>query len=831
MVKFVGISVIALLCTLITYAASVQVHLSGIVMDEDGAPVPFATLYIEDTTTGTSTNASGEFVLITPKTANTLLIRAVGYKQVRHQISSSGTENLQIILEKEIYEIEQVVIQRGEDPAYAIIRKAIAQRSNHLGNTPAHTAKVYIKGVQRLLKAPEKFLGIDIEKIGNELGLDSNRTGIIYLSESESLITSSPPKLFKEEMISSKFAGNNRSFSFNRASDLQINFYENHQNIIEGLSPRPFVSPIADNALNYYRYQYLGHQEENGLSINKIRVIPRRKGEPVYQGDIYIVEDSWRIYSVNLQLTRESSINMVDTLTIRQDHIRLANEAWLPASIHFEFRGGLLGFELGGQFVAIFTDYQLRETFSKSAFRETLKIDAAVNQKDSAYWEAGRPIALSEEERLDYIKKDSLQMRRESAKYLDSLDRRTNRFKPIGFLVSGYNYRNRLGRTSLSFDSPLTSLSFNTVEGAAINYQIRYRKELDELTRKAFIIGASLRYGFVNQRFNAHLSSSFPLGSQSLVRVSAGSSVHDLNKRSGLSPLLNSVYTLFAGRNYMKLYERDFGEIQWDYALPGNVKLKISSLWENRRWLENSSTFAFISEKHQNFTPNNPFSQIVAEEDGPLFPNHRSFQTSAAVSYDFSTRYETLPTGRRYLPGPYPELTVQYTKAFNGLLGSNTNYDLLEVSLEKSGTPLGIYGVLSYQIKAGKFINKNTQLYYPDRLHFNGANYWFTDHQLSSFLLLDSYIHSTSGTALEAHAEYNLSGILTSKMPLLRKLNLQEIFGAHHLKTSEINHYLEFHAGLQWQNVRVLYGWAKGDDLQKQQLYGNRHALRIGIRF
>src|SRR5690606_28094006 len=166
-----------------------------------------------------------------------------------------------------------------------------------------YTAKVYIKGVQRLLQAPKKFLGVDIDQIGREIGLDSNRTGIVYLSESESRITVRPHDEFREEMISSKFSGNNRALSFNRAADLKLNFYENHQPIIEGLSARPFVSPIADNALSYYRYRLLGTTVENGLTIHKIEVIPRRRAEPLYQGDIYIVEDAWRIYGVNLQLT------------------------------------------------------------------------------------------------------------------------------------------------------------------------------------------------------------------------------------------------------------------------------------------------------------------------------------------------------------------------------------------------------------------------------------------------------------------------------------------------------------------------------------------------
>src|SRR5690606_9684322 len=119
-------------------------------------------------------------------------------------------------------------------------------------------------------QAPKRFLGVDIDQIGREIGLDSNRTGIVYLSESESRIMVEPPGNFREEMISSKFSGNNRAFSFNRAADLKLNFYENIQPIIDGLSPRPFVSPIADNALGYYRYRLLGTTEENDLTIHKI---------------------------------------------------------------------------------------------------------------------------------------------------------------------------------------------------------------------------------------------------------------------------------------------------------------------------------------------------------------------------------------------------------------------------------------------------------------------------------------------------------------------------------------------------------------------------------
>ena len=42
------------------------------------------------------------------------------------------------------------------------------------------------------------------------------------------------------------------------------------------LNPRGFVSPIADNALNYYNYKFLGSFFEDGKEVNTIKVIPKK---------------------------------------------------------------------------------------------------------------------------------------------------------------------------------------------------------------------------------------------------------------------------------------------------------------------------------------------------------------------------------------------------------------------------------------------------------------------------------------------------------------------------------------------------------------------------
>ena len=281
--------------------------------------------------------------------------------------------------------------------------------------------------MQKLLAAPKKFMGLNIDDLGKQLGLDSNRRGIIYLSESESKLSYQQPNQYREEMLSSKTSGNNRAFSFNRATDLKVNFYENYQSW-EGLSLRPLVSPIADDAFLYYNYKFLGNTVENGEMVNKIQVIPKRASDPVFRGNIYILEDSWRIYSTDLYLSKDNNLNFVDTLKIKQDFIPTGADGWMPASVKMEFNGGFLGFSFGGYFVAVFKNYQLEPAFEKNSFREALRITREVNKKDSTYWERSRPIPLTDEETIDYLKKETLAAKRESKPYLDSLDSKSNIF-------------------------------------------------------------------------------------------------------------------------------------------------------------------------------------------------------------------------------------------------------------------------------------------------------------------------------------------------------------------------------------------------------------------
>lgn len=801
-------------------ASAQQFTLSGKISDKDGKPVPFASVYVSGTTKGTSANIEGEYSLKLQPGDYEVVYRAVGFKQLSQKISLDKNTTFNITLTDEIYELGAVTINgSGEDPAYAIIRKAIRKRKAHLSEVKAYTCEVYIKGLQKLLAAPKKFMGADINQIGKELGLDSNRRGIVYLSESESKLSYKYPGQLHEEMVSSTFSGSNKMFSFNRASDARVNFYENLQDW-GGLSNRPLVSPISDNALFYYKYKLLGTSTENGVVINKIQVTPRRGHDPCFDGYIYIIDGSWRIYALDLYVSSRANINFVDTLRINQQFLKVDSNRWMQASNKFEMTGGLFGFRLKGYFISVYKDYDLNPTFNKREFNELLHIPQKVNKNDTAYWNAERPIPLTQEEKTDYAKKEKLAAKRDSKAYLDSLDKVTNKVKPVGLLLTGINITDRYNHAFYHFDPLIGSILFNTVEGPVLNYGFTFRKQADSLSNKLIGFGANARYGFSDHLFDANANVRLPVG-EFYLDLAGGSDVVDLNGREPIPPFINTVYTLFERENYQKLYQKKFASVTFSGRITGGWQASATAEWADRRWLPNTNTYSFFHPGSHEFTSNNPLNPA---RDIPLFPQNQSFKVTLRTTYDFSDKYETYPFGRRYLPSDYPTLGLTFTKGFKNILGSDVDYNLISADISKQDVNLGMYGKTAFFVGAGKFLNTNS-LYFPDYKQFSGNEVLFYKSGLSSFLLLDYYRFATFSEYAEAHVEHNFSGFIINKIPLIRKLKLQEIVDFNYLSTPQLRNYMELGFGFQYLAFRLMYGTSFNSG-------SNVHnGLRIGLSF
>jgi hypothetical protein len=360
------------------------------------------------------------------------------------------------------------------------------------------------------------------------------------------------------------------------------------------------------------------------------------------------------------------------------------------------------------------------------------------------------------------------------------------------------------------------------VEGFAVDYGASFTKQIDSINNRYLNVYGKVRYGFSNKLFNASGGVSFPAGPL-MLNVAGGSDVLDINTRSPISGLTNTFYSLLNRQNLQKLYQKQYASFSASARISGGWQANASAEWANRKWLPNTSSYSIFHPKGHEYTSNNPF---VPQQDVPLFPDNQSFKLGIRTTYNFSNKYETYPTGKRYLPSPYPTLGLNFTKAVKNVFGSDVDYNLLSADISKEDIPMGLYGKTSFYISAGKFINAKS-IYYTDYRHFSGNEILFYKTGISKFLLLDLYDFSTSDKYAEAHLEHNFSGIIMSKLPILRRLKLQEVIDVNYLTTPTLKNYTELGFGLQSPaGIRVMYGTFFNNLDGKAN-----NAIRIGLSF
>jgi hypothetical protein len=799
--------IITVLCAINTSAQ--QYLLSGKITNQRNAVVPFTSVYIRNSTYGTTANENGVYQFkLAPGTYN-LTYRFVGFTEKVVKITITDHDETQnVTMDDEIFGTERVaaIYRKNQDAADTIMKQVIKKRKFYLDEATSYSCAVYIKGVQKLLSAPKALLS---KEVIHTLDLDSLGRGILYQQESLSDYSFQSPDKIREVTIANRTAGINTAFSYNKASDLQVNFYKNVFTI-NGLSTRGFVSPLASDASLFYRYKLLGVSNENGRVIDKIQVIPRRGHGQYFQGDIYIVDGDWRLYSADLYLANDvNSLNLIDTLKITQQYVAVTDSVWMPSAVQYNFSGSVLGFKFGGYYDAIFNNYKINPTFPERFFTgEVLKIDTVANSKKEDYWADVRPIPLTKREARDYEKKDSVAAYKKTKEYLDTLQHTKNHINYPGYLIFGYYASNRSATDSLYVYPFLQTFYYNTVEGFGINAKIRYTHKIDDF--HAYSITPDLRYGFGNKKLSANIYSEYrndPFHNAKFF-MSFGSDILDLNNVGTRSLYFNTLSTLLSENNYVKYYRSQYGLFGYQREVANGVMLTGSLSYANRIQLYNTSYGHIKDVKNREYTSNNPLAPpgTPADDHSVLFPENQALTFSTSAAFTFDQEYVTRPTGKFNLPSKYPTLTVNYRKGIKGALGSDVDYDFTSVDISQYNIRVGLTGFSSFKLTGGAFMNNNT-VYYMDYNHFLGnQGTTFDPTYVGSFHFLPFYTYSTNGAFLEAHFQHNFAGSIFNKIPLLRKAKLEEVIGANYLTTKANKDYKEFYVGVQRLIFRVDYG-------------------------
>ena len=100
---------------------------SGTIKEKNGSPLAFSSILVKGTTQGVSANTKGIYMISLEPGEYVLVCQYIGHKTLEKKIRVSKTDlQIDFELEEQQYSLKDVVVQSGgEDPAYAIIRKAI----------------------------------------------------------------------------------------------------------------------------------------------------------------------------------------------------------------------------------------------------------------------------------------------------------------------------------------------------------------------------------------------------------------------------------------------------------------------------------------------------------------------------------------------------------------------------------------------------------------------------------------------------------------------------------------------------------------------------------
>src|SRR6218665_1607532 len=316
-----------------------------------------------------------------------------------------------------------------------------------------------------------------------------------------------------------------------------------------------------------------------------------------------------------------------------------------------------------------------------------------------------------------------------------------------------------LGKRS-AFKIHFPRVEFNTAEGVNVAYRTSYFKRSvrgDVLSgtgrTRRLEISPDFRYAFARRKFTGFLKVEYKTRT-GRVSLAGGRYIQQFNGNEPVLPLVNTFYTIIQGYNYMKIFERDFIELNFQKALKS--KFAFSSSWSlaKRHELFNKIRYTYYKKNRNRLTPNAP---VNAAHASASFSDHIAFTGRLGLEIAPWRKFDAR-NQKHQTDYSSPVFSLNYTKGFNKIRGSDVNYELLE-----AGVRFDIRQRLEFILRAGKFLNVKS-MYFMDYKHFAGTLTIFaTADPASSFRFLDYYRYSTNKEYFTAHIHYKFSSFEQSQ--------------------------------------------------------------------
>ncbi|GHE40406.1 DUF5686 family protein [Sphingobacterium griseoflavum] len=733
-----------------------QQKIEGMVVDKTSAKgIALASVSIVGTSEGTSCDSSGYFRFLThQKIPFQLLISAIGYEDQVVDFRREQTQ-LTVALESnenvlDAVEISRKVKYKNRNPAVDLIDQVIKhKRSNRLESLPRLTFKQYDKLQFGLVNPAEGYskrlgsIGFVFENI-DTISSPGNRLLTMFMQEQLSDVYSkTDPKAYKKRVKSIKqtefdprYVNNHNIQSYLSYLFQDIEIYDENIFLIDKL----FLSPIANNAPLFYKYYLTDTIQTDFGRFIELSFEPRNKTDLLLSGKLHItMDDRFAVRFAELHANKESNLNWVNDVDIELIY-RPNDENFMfleRSSVNIVFGTGKRD-AVYGRKTTLQYEHDFDGQFSDDVFLGAPTEILPEAKEQQLLIEQKRPVQLSPVEQRVYSNIDSLN------------DNRT--FKAM--LTLGYLFGLGYYPVGPVEFGPLEYLySRNNIEGDRIRIGGRTTAAFSE---KLFIEGY-LAYGLRDGAFKYFVRPTVSLNGQSVARFPAhyiqAAVQHDifdpgrnLGFRKG-----DSFFQSIRRNRPTKWMDTDAYQLTHLIEFGNHVSLASSVIHHQRRAI---GDLQFIS----------------SAEDAVSMPEINTNELQFILRWAPNEKFYYRNLTRNTIIEKYPVFNVQYNRGLDGLRGGNYAFDALRASVSKRFF-LKQLGFADFTLAGGKIWGTLPYplLEIPDV--FREEDRHVIDYTLmrSTEFVADEYIRLA--------VEHKLQGFIFNKIPLIKRLNLREIWG------------------------------------------------------
>ena len=678
---------------LILYSINLSAQIKGVVKDAvTEETLAFVNIVyqdkLHDIKQGTTTNIDGKFI-INNSDIDAIEISYLGYETKTIDITKlSDKLQINIELNPVAYNIDEVVIFPGVNPAHRIIKNAVANKKI---NRPEHLDAFSYTTYNKLIFTFELGLIKDGDTINS---FDTNQTAKtvsdstlieaqgfkesqhLFMMEAVSKRKYKSPDKSTEKVIASRVSGlKNPAFTLLATQMQSLTFYDDYISIMD----KNYLSPISPGSTHRYFFLITDTIFDNNRDTVFVISFRPKKGKNFdgLQGIIHINTNKYAIQSVKATPYDEDASIYVK---IQQNYKLIDGKQWFPTQLNTDIKFKNITGSVDTMNIAIVGDGKTYikdivlnpEVKNKEFSHIAFEIDDDAVEKDDDFWNYYREDSLTKQELKTYAVIDSLG---------DSLNL-DQKLEIYSALFEGYF---PLGPINIDLTK---FMDFNEFEG----FQAGLRLTTSKKVSKVFLLGGYFRYGFRDYYLKYGGNLDINLNKRNEVTLKFHY-FNDVLESSGHT-FYGKKYKIFASsssENYRKIfigdmYRTEGADAELHFRVFRYLKAKVFAGYSLDKVTNN---YAF----NYNLVYNNDVSLIGSKT------NYYHARAGIKLKYAFKEKFAKSEYGLISLGTKYPVIYANVTFG-SDVYDTDLSYTKYEAMITKSFKIRNL-GVSSLSIKGG----------------------------------------------------------------------------------------------------------------------------------